>query len=208
MFGPFQIKCVAVISCHIHLWTSATTSACLPTLNKRPLSLSTCSFTKTSEQQEDLSADPLNTPGKSLAENAHAEWKVWNCANYENCPWLLRSSSSRPSVLLKCGKCRMTRYCSKDCQKEHWEQHKFECVGSGIVKAVEQASKDLQKKFDEGRARLIDLEERWQTEKRYLEEAVQRRGVGLSQDEANLGSTFLEKGCKLRMRSLKERMAT
>ncbi len=29
--------------------------------------------------------------------------------------------------LMKCGKCRMTPYCSKKCQKAHWETHKKDC---------------------------------------------------------------------------------
>ncbi len=27
----------------------------------------------------------------------------------------------------KCGKCKEVYYCSKRCQKEHWEIHKYEC---------------------------------------------------------------------------------
>jgi hypothetical protein len=30
-------------------------------------------------------------------------------------------------ALSKCGKCGLTNYCSKDCQKIHWKSHKYEC---------------------------------------------------------------------------------
>ena len=29
--------------------------------------------------------------------------------------------------LINCGSCRLTRYCSRECQKSHWKEHKGFC---------------------------------------------------------------------------------
>ncbi|KFM68233.1 SET and MYND domain-containing protein 3, partial [Stegodyphus mimosarum] len=35
---------------------------------------------------------------------------------------------SRGGNLKFCGSCRVTKYCSKVCQKQAWPDHKFECL--------------------------------------------------------------------------------
>ncbi|KAJ7734763.1 hypothetical protein DFH07DRAFT_844535 [Mycena maculata] len=41
---------------------------------------------------------------------------------------------SEKTVLRLCGRCKLTRYCSQDCQKTHWKQHKHSCrLGAGDV---------------------------------------------------------------------------
>lgn len=34
---------------------------------------------------------------------------------------------SPKTKLFKCGRCEITRYCSKECQKNHWKEHKKFC---------------------------------------------------------------------------------
>ena len=36
--------------------------------------------------------------------------------------------SSQETQLRKCGRCRNERYCSRDCQKAKWPEHKKRCV--------------------------------------------------------------------------------
>ncbi|KAF7343335.1 MYND-type domain-containing protein [Mycena venus] len=45
------------------------------------------------------------------------------------------SSIAPTNMVLKlCATCKLTRYCSKECQKIHWKQHKFSCrLGAGDV---------------------------------------------------------------------------
>lgn len=33
--------------------------------------------------------------------------------------------------VLKCGRCRVATYCSRDCQKAAWKMHKKECIAKG-----------------------------------------------------------------------------
>jgi hypothetical protein len=48
--------------------------------------------------------------------------------------------------LLRCARCRIAEYCSKECQKKHWEVHKYVCVeavdttGKGGKKDEERAA--------------------------------------------------------------------
>lgn len=152
--------------------------------------------------------------GKSLDGKACGEWKYWNCANFKNCPWTQRSSSGRPTVLSKCGKCLWTRYCSRDCQKKHWQQHKAHCTNPGFMRIAEQSTKVLRKEFDERRDLLIDLEKRLQTEKSYLQTAVERKDIEPTFSKADERSTIVEKElekvykkeCKEWMRSLEDQI--
>lgn len=51
------------------------------------------------------------------------------------------------------------------------------------------------------------MKERWQTEKNYLDEAIQRRASGPSFSEANVGSTLGEKECQERMGLLEDQIS-
>ena len=47
------------------------------------------------------------------------------CVNCENFDW---EQPEDKSTILKCSKCKMIYYCSKQCQQEHWEKvHKKHC---------------------------------------------------------------------------------
>jgi hypothetical protein len=51
--------------------------------------------------------------------------------NYQvsRCPPSVDSccGSCQSRGLMKCGRCKITYYCSKECQKKHWSQHKKVC---------------------------------------------------------------------------------
>ncbi|KAJ7175051.1 hypothetical protein C8R43DRAFT_943325 [Mycena crocata] len=52
------------------------------------------------------------------------------------CTNCLKHTGDEPTLkLLRCGKCRDVTYCSKECQRGHWQRHKKWCTpadGSGI----------------------------------------------------------------------------
>ena len=42
---------------------------------------------------------------------------------------VVRDKQGRPTTkLMKCGACKFARYCSRDCQKKHWPEHKKQCM--------------------------------------------------------------------------------
>jgi hypothetical protein len=40
------------------------------------------------------------------------------------------------SATLCCARCRRTNYCSKDCQKAHWQRHKIDCIKFSCLQAA------------------------------------------------------------------------
>ncbi|KAK7149055.1 hypothetical protein R3I93_013151 [Phoxinus phoxinus] len=50
--------------------------------------------------------------------------------------------------LLKCGRCRISFYCSKDHQKQHWKKHKLTCREAENTKIVAQTPHLLEKPAD------------------------------------------------------------
>ena len=36
-------------------------------------------------------------------------------------------AAAATASLLRCSRCRAAQYCDKDCQRQHWPQHKREC---------------------------------------------------------------------------------
>ncbi|KAJ6584824.1 hypothetical protein B0H19DRAFT_1106772 [Mycena capillaripes] len=77
-----------------------------------------------------MSYETLPTAQQAIDEEylraAQINPKAYVCSN---------CSLSPPNTTLKlCAKCKLTRYCSKDCQKIHWKQHKYSCqLGAGDV---------------------------------------------------------------------------
>ena len=33
--------------------------------------------------------------------------------------------------LMMCGRCKIAKYCSRECQANNWREHKYECVPAG-----------------------------------------------------------------------------
>jgi len=53
----------------------------------------------------------------------------------------LCSCCSKPAAkMMRCGRCSCARYCSKDCQRADWEEHKGECADLAAVAALDLAS--------------------------------------------------------------------
>ncbi|RPA86841.1 hypothetical protein BJ508DRAFT_357920 [Ascobolus immersus RN42] len=53
-----------------------------------------------------------------------------NCAVPELTPWnpnYVPDPSEKDKKLLACGRCRVIKYCNKECQTAHWGQHKKYC---------------------------------------------------------------------------------
>ena len=49
----------------------------------------------------------------------------------------------KDEILSRCGGCKVVRYCSPDCQTEHWKEHKKICKE---IKALKKAGKEKSKK--------------------------------------------------------------
>uniref|UniRef100_A0A671LF40 hypoxia-inducible factor-proline dioxygenase n=1 Tax=Sinocyclocheilus anshuiensis TaxID=1608454 RepID=A0A671LF40_9TELE len=58
-------------------------------------------------------------------------------------------------TLLKCGRCRISFYCSKEHQKQHWKKHKLTCREADKTKTVPQTPHQLEKTTDPDRKQLI-----------------------------------------------------
>ena len=45
----------------------------------------------------------------------------------------------RPSLFLmyRCSRCRVPRYCSRECQSQHWPQHKLVCKKQWLVSGIQ-----------------------------------------------------------------------
>ena len=63
----------------------------------------------------------------SGSEEGDVERRFWECSNWSECPWREEPFDTRPYVLLKCGRCHIARYCSKECQRVDWAEHKGTC---------------------------------------------------------------------------------
>ncbi|XP_058652529.1 egl nine homolog 1 isoform X2 [Onychostoma macrolepis] len=61
--------------------------------------------------------------------------------------------------LLKCGRCRISFYCSKEHQKQHWKKHKVTCREADKTKIVPQTPHQQEKAADPDRKDLIDRTE-------------------------------------------------
>lgn len=57
--------------------------------------------------------------------------RCWNC---NELPRILRDGQRQVSA---CGRCREARYCSRECQKEHWKSHKAVCRSGDAATASE-----------------------------------------------------------------------
>ncbi|XP_016096744.1 egl nine homolog 1 isoform X4 [Sinocyclocheilus grahami] len=67
--------------------------------------------------------------------------------------------------LLKCGRCRISFYCSKEHQKQHWKKHKLTCREADKSKTVPQTPHQLEKTTDPDRKDLINRTESLETDR-------------------------------------------
>jgi hypothetical protein len=56
-------------------------------------------------------------------------------------PCVNSSCSFRIEAKLKCSKCKIARYCCKECQVTHWKDHKAHCVGKASEATVTKSGK-------------------------------------------------------------------
>jgi hypothetical protein len=71
------------------------------------------------------------THGRTIITTRAAEWvqqggdsREVRATDLQNCDWCGAGSLT----MLKCGKCRLVYYCSIDCQKATWSQHRALCI--------------------------------------------------------------------------------
>lgn len=66
--------------------------------------------------------------------------------------------------LLKCGRCRISFYCSKEHQKQHWKKHKLTCIEADKTKTVPQTPHQQENTTDPDRKDLIHRTESSETD--------------------------------------------
>jgi hypothetical protein len=65
-------------------------------------------------------ATPSSTTSVSSSTETNIKPECGNCG--------IEAPLNRPPLL--CGRCNEQHYCSRKCQKEHWSEHKYRCLGS------------------------------------------------------------------------------
>ncbi|KAK5731415.1 hypothetical protein LTR15_001355 [Elasticomyces elasticus] len=83
-------------------------------------------------------AGPLPPPDElaSLATMMESMYQGFKYANDE-CGKCGQSEKNNGTKLLVCGKCKAMQYCSKECQRGHWQAHKRYCkVPSGCNQSM------------------------------------------------------------------------
>jgi hypothetical protein len=114
------------------LQDAVTGTVCGPTSN---LPSSASSAANTPIQTQESLSHHLQTLGHALSSLVHA-----HACNNPSCSNMSGPSEAKlvAGSSSKCSSCRMARYCSRACQKEHWKHHKPVC--KGLADAVEGAS--------------------------------------------------------------------
>ncbi|KAJ6457741.1 hypothetical protein C8R45DRAFT_1032927 [Mycena sanguinolenta] len=60
------------------------------------------------------------------------------------CCWVcLKTDTDAGRALRRCSKCRLVSYCSRECQKKHWPEHKLECGQDDVPKFITKLAKTL-----------------------------------------------------------------
>ena len=84
--------------------------------------------------------------GKSKVVILSTSWPVQITAMYRvvfrssmgHCGYCYKANASS-----KCGKCRLVRYCSPECQKAHWDQHRRFCEGPKTIDEIKEEIMNL-----------------------------------------------------------------
>lgn len=62
--------------------------------------------------------------------------------NQPNCA-VCKKAEVGDRKLLTCSRCKIIRYCSKDCQERHWPQHKTKCKAQNYILKIDLAPEDI-----------------------------------------------------------------
>jgi hypothetical protein len=78
--------------------------------------------------QESGTRDLLSLPcAAAAAAVLQVQEFTYNVRDYpdhcENCG----TAETKEAKLKKCSRCKMVAYCNRDCQKNHWKEHKEDC---------------------------------------------------------------------------------
>lgn len=73
------------------------------------------------------------------------------CEN-ENCTY---AKTEAPTALKTCGGCKWARYCSPECQKTGWKQHKANCKPVRTTRSTRKVFQAMNQSMDETGSRLV-----------------------------------------------------
>ena len=74
-----------------------------------------------------------DTEGQEVASKSSKSHYCVKCQKIEQC--------GKPFA--RCSGCQLVRYCSKDCQKQHWKEHKALCMSVREFKVDDNAQRNL-----------------------------------------------------------------
>lgn len=80
-------------------------------------------------------------------------------ASYKSC---LVCTSCGGEALLKCGLCKVTRYCARDCQVKDFKKHKGDCSKLGTERKVKEKQGSLVMQQPELQSILVEKMENWE----------------------------------------------
>lgn len=118
--------------------------------------------TATTCESEKENKNPFGTKERKELKEMKRDFKMMKKASkyYTHCQNCLKTSDK--VKLLVCGKCEKIHYCSRQCQKAHWSEHKPICASN-----CEKMAK-LQKSLEVSEKNLLTLLESWKRKSKLI----------------------------------------